>query len=59
MHTNEYVHMKIAQVRHQEDLRKAEQIRQLVRDGSNPKPIAAPLALMIAVISFVASRLIQ
>lgn len=59
MHANEHLHLEIARARHQEDLRKAEQMRLLEQVGPESKPVPAPLSLIVIVITLVASRLNQ
>jgi hypothetical protein len=59
MHTNEHLQLEIAKARHQEDLRKAEQMRLLEQYGAETKPVPAPLSLIFIAFALVASRLNQ
>lgn len=56
MHTNEYIHMEIAQLRHQERLRKADQMRMLERRDSVRTSIPTPVWLMLLIASIIVDR---
>jgi hypothetical protein len=56
MHTNEYIHMEIAQLRHQERLRKADQMRMLERRDSIRASIPTPVWLMLLIASIIVDR---